>query len=613
MLRSQLVLFFFLSIASSPAFAQINRTPSPGDYMKPAQTIENMILPEGFAVKVFAAEPDIVQPIAYAQDARGRLWVIENLSYPNWKKEGSDRIVILEDVDGDGKFDTKKLFWDKGNFATGIAVGFGGVYVGTPPNLLFIPDKDGDDKPDGEPVVLLDGWGAHDTHETLNSFIWGPDGWLYGCQGVFTHSKVGKPGTADKDRIGLNAGVWRYHPTKHIFEIFAEGGSNQWGVDFNDHGQAFITACVIPHIYHVAQGGRYKRQAGSHFNPNTYADIQTIRTHSHFASAFAGCMVYLGDNFPAEYRNQIFMNNIHANKIHVDWIQRKGSGFTAKFGPSDRAPKDGDRGAGWMNSKDQWYRGLNLQVAPDGGVFVCDWYDKLPCHQVKPHDQTTGFGTGRIYKFHYVKDGAPAAVKNIDLNKLSDEELVKLQLHKNDWWVRQARQVMQDRAAAGKSTDALKQGLLAILRDNEDETRQLRALWALHAIGDIDEALTLELLASKHEHVRGWAMQCEMEDFKVSEAVAAKMAQLAKDDASPVVRLYLASAAIRMDTNQRWAIVEELIKHEEDKSDQNLPLMYWYAIEPLVAADKTRALKLAAVSKVPVVREYIARRVATVK
>ncbi len=605
--------FVAILLVASTAMAQLNRTPSPGDYQKPEETTKNMILPDGFAVKVFAGEPDLVQPIGYAQDGRGRLWVIENLSYPNWKKEGNDRIVILEDVDGDGRFDTKKLFWDKGNFASGIAVGFGGVYVGTPPHLLFIPDRDGDDKPDGPPEILLDGWGWQDTHETLNSFIWGPDGWLYGCQGVFTHSKVGKPGTPDKDRIGINAGVWRYHPTKHIFEVFAEGGSNQWGVDFNDHGQAFITACVIPHIYHVAQGGRYKRQAGSHFNPNTFADIQTIRTHSHYAAAFAGCMVYLGDNFPAEYRNQLFMSNIHANRIHIDWIERKGSGFTAKFGPHDRSPKNGDRGAGWMSSQDQWFRGLNLQIAPDGGVFVCDWYDKLPCHQVQPHDQTTGFGTGRIYKFHYVKNGAPRPVSNIDLSKLSAGELVNLQLHANDWWVRQARRQLQERAAAGKELTRAKESLLRMLRTHEDETRRLRALWALHSIGAVDEALILELLSSKHEHVRGWAMQSELEDFTVSDGVAARMAQMAKEDGSPVVRLYLASAAMRMPHAQRWAIVEELIKHEEDKNDQNLPLMYWYAIEPLVAADKTRALKLAAASKVPVVREYIARRVAAVK
>ncbi|MEX2215964.1 MAG: PVC-type heme-binding CxxCH protein [Phycisphaeraceae bacterium] len=604
----------------APAFAQgLNRTPAPGTYNKPDATAKAMTLPEGFRVNVFAGEPDLVQPIAYAIDARGRLWVIENLSYPEWKKEGNDRIVILEDTDGDGKFDTKKLFWDKGNFATGIQVGFGGVYVGSPPNLLFIPDKDGDDKPDGEAEILLDGWGWHDTHETLNSFIWGPDGWLYGCQGVFTHSKPAKPGTPDKDRTPVNAAIWRWHPTKKIFEVFAEGGSNQWGVDFNDHGQAFMTACVIPHLFHIIQGGRYHRQGGQHNNPNTYADLKTIRTHNHFAAAFAGCMIYLGDQFPDQYRNQCFMNNIHASKVHVDWLERKGSGFAAKFGPHDRPAKDGDRGAGFLDNGDKWVRGLYLTTGPDGGVYLNDWYDQRPCHQLRPHDQDMEFKTGRIYKITY---GKPEPVKNIDLSKASEEELVKLQTHKNDWWVRQARRVLQERAGSGKDMTKAMARLVERLAVEKETPKVLRLMWALHAVDGWDVWFKWTqgaddgkhgFLANKDEYIRAWAIQLTCEDGKPGEDALKAFAALAMDDPSPVVRLYLASACQRLPLEQRWAIVEELVKHEADKNDQNLPLLYWYAIEPLVPADKTRALKLAAVSKVPVIREYIARRVATVK
>jgi len=597
-----------------PVHAQsLNRTPAPGDYQKPEQTVAAMKLPKGFKARVFAGEPDLAQPIAFCIDARGRLWVVENFSYPNWKATGKDRVVILEDKDGDGKFDSKKIFWDKGNFISGIQVGFGGVWVGTPPHMLFIPDKDGDDKPDGPPVKLLDGWGHHDTHETLNSFIWGPDGWLYGCQGVFTKSKVGKPGASDKDRVPVNAAIWRYHPTKHIFERFAEGGSNQWGVDFNDYGQAFMTACVIPHLFHVVQGGRYRRQAGRHFNPHTYIDIKTIRTHSHFAAAFAGAMCYLGDNFPDQYRNQLFMNNIHASKVHVDILEPKGSGWLGKFGPHDRSirkGKGGDRGDGFVNNGDKWYRGLCLRTGPDGSVFVNDWYDQRPCHQLRPHDQDLNFSTGRVYKISYAD---PTPVKNIDLGKMPDAELVKLQLHKNDWWVRTARRVLQERHAAGKDLSAARKALTGILNTHEDVTRQLRALWALHATGGIDEALTLKLLDSKEKYIRAWAIQCDLEDKKVSDQVAAKLVTLAKKDPSPVVRLYIASACQRMPIEKRWPIVEALVLHLEDAGDHNLPAMYWYAIEPLVAADKNRAAKLAAASKIASIRTYIARRLVAIK
>ena len=198
---------------------------SPQDLgVPPLEAARRMTVPPGFKAHLFAGEPDVRQPNAFCIDDRGRLWVAENFTYNGppgpWKPSGKDTILIFEDTDGDGRFDTRKVFVDNLSFISGLEVGFGGVWVGTPPNLLFIPVKD--DKPAGEPQVVLDGWGHHDQHETLNSFIWGPDGWLYGCHGVFTHSRVGKPGTPDDQRTQVNAAIWRYHPTKrsvHTNEI----------------------------------------------------------------------------------------------------------------------------------------------------------------------------------------------------------------------------------------------------------------------------------------------------------------------------------------------------------------------------------------------------------
>ncbi|MEZ6145608.1 MAG: hypothetical protein R3B91_09390 [Planctomycetaceae bacterium] len=225
--------------------------------LAPAEAAAHMSVPQGFHVTLAAGEPQVHQPIAFAIDDRGRLWVAEAYTYPQRAPEGEgrDKIIILDDTDHDGTLDSRKVFMEGLNLVSGIEVGFGGVYIGAAPYLLFVPDQDGDDRPDAEPEVLLDGFGYQDTHETLNSFIWGPDGWLYGCHGVFTHSRVGKPGTPDDERIPLNAGVWRYHPTRHEFDVFARGTSNPWGVDFNDRGQSFITACVIPHLWHMIQGG----------------------------------------------------------------------------------------------------------------------------------------------------------------------------------------------------------------------------------------------------------------------------------------------------------------------------------------------------------------------
>ena len=208
----------FLVVASSALAASPledkGRPVATTEALPAAEAAKQFKLPPGFSVQVVAAEPEVVQPVAYAMDDRGRLWVVENTNYPNCPGEPKDRILIFEDFDAAGKARKRTVFYDKLTFATGIAVGHGGVWVGAPPNLLFFPRKDGDDKAAGEPQIVLNGWGNEDTHETLNDFTWGPDGWLYGTQGIFTNSNVGRPGAPDSERVKLNGSVWRYHPVK---------------------------------------------------------------------------------------------------------------------------------------------------------------------------------------------------------------------------------------------------------------------------------------------------------------------------------------------------------------------------------------------------------------
>ncbi|MFA6046873.1 MAG: PVC-type heme-binding CxxCH protein, partial [Phycisphaerales bacterium] len=237
------------------------------------KVIAGLKLVQGFQAELIAAEPDLHQPVAFAFDARGRIWIAEAFSYPNKQPEGKgkDNILILEDRDGDGSFETRTIFATGLNLVSGLEVGFGGVWVGAAPHLLFIPDKNGDDRPDGPPQVLLDGWGFQDTHETLNSFTWGVDGWLYGCHGVFTHSLVGKPGSPDPSRQKIRAGVWRYHPVRHEFEVFAHGGSNQWGLDFNAVGHLFMTHCRSHWggggTTYVIRNGHFWNQANNDYAP----------------------------------------------------------------------------------------------------------------------------------------------------------------------------------------------------------------------------------------------------------------------------------------------------------------------------------------------------------
>lgn len=577
---------------------------------------EAMQLPEGFTVSVGAAEPDVKQPIAMAIDDRGRVWVAEAYEYPIRAKgdTGRDRILIFEDTDGDGSLDKRKVFAEGLNLVSGLEVGFGGVWVGAAPYFMFIPDKDGDDVPDAEPQVLLDGWGLQDTHETLNAFIWGPDGWLYGCHGVFTHSRVGKPGTPDEERTPLNCCVWRYHPTKHEFEVFAHGTSNPWGVDFNDHGQAFITACVIPHLYHIIQGARYQRQGGQHFNKHTYRDIVTIADHLHYLGstphggnsksdsaggghAHAGAMIYLGDGWPKQYRNQLFMNNIHGQRLNVDVLNPNGSGYVGSHGPD------------FLLTGDVASQILNMRYGPDGNVWIIDWYDMQACHrrEAERHDRSNG----RIYKISY--GDSKSSQPDLDLSAATDRQLAELVLHPNDWYVRHSRRVLQERAAKRSLEDDVTAFLLDIVKTHADDTRRLRAAWALHVTGDLTESVVQQLLGDGSPYVRGWAIQLAMESAEnaPSQSLISKFNEMAITDDSLITRLYLASAAQSLPLESRWTLLEGLLSHPEDAQDHNLPLMYWYAAEPLADVDSKRALALAmaAGETTPLLREFMLRRI----
>ena len=566
-----------------------------------------MTLPEGFKMALAAAEPDIVKPICFTLDWRGRLWVVESHTYPIPAPEGQgrDKIFIFEDTNGDGTLDSKKVFAEGLNLVSGIEVGMGGVWLGAAPYLLFIPADFKTDKPTGPPQKLLDGWGTQDTHETLNSLRWGPDGWLYGTHGVFTHSNVGKPGAPDSERTKLNAGVWRFHPTTQKFELFAEGTSNPWGLDFNDYGHAFITACVIPHMYHMIQGGRYQRQGGKHFNPYTYDDIQTHADHVHWVGergphagnfrsasaggghAHSGAMIYLGNSWPQEYRNDIFMNNINGARFNQDHPSRSGTGYTVTHKPDLIA----------MN--DSWSQWLNFKYDASGSVWVIDWYDKNQCHSPNPdvHDKTMG----RIFKLSHDND----KWAQIDLSKASDKDLVQAQLNPNDWYVRQARTILQERGPNKRVHKALKE----ILTNNPDATRKLRALWALHVTNGITDKELTDLLSNENEYIRSWAVQLLAEDKLVSPEALRQFATMAQNDNSALVRLYLASAMNRLDPSQRWDVLDALVQNTQDKDDHNQPLMLWYAAEPLAAVDMKRALDLAQKSKMPKHLPYMIQRI----
>ncbi len=569
------------------------------------ESVKLATVPAGFELKLFASEPDIVNPIAFCIDDRGRLWVAEGRTYPNRAKdgEGQDRVVVFEDTNGDGRSDKRTVFMEKLNLVSGLEYGFGGLWVGAAPYLMFIPIHDGDEpKPAGEPKILLDGWGWQDTHETLNTFRWGPDGWLYGSHGVFTHSKVGKPGTPNAERVPINAGFWRYQPKRHEFEVFAHGTSNSWGIDFDENGQLFAEACVIPHLFHIAQGGRYQRQAGEHFNKHTYDDIKTIADHRHYVGenphagnnksdstggghAHAGFVIPQAGGVFGEWEGRLIMGNIHGQRMNADVAERKGSGFVGKHG------------ADFIVFNDPASQVVDARQGPGGSIFMIDWYDRNQCHRVEraAHD----YATGRIYKL--APKSAPANMIT-DLRAVPHKsQIAQIALKGKDAFAaNHALRLVQESGAESDATVFRQDG----------ERGQLRGLWMRHVAGQSDEKDKLEALASPHEYVRAWAIQLACEKRDASSAMLEKCAQMAKEDTSPIVRRYLASAAQRLTIEQRQPIVDALVAHGEDSADVNLPLMYWYALEPIVGGKPAAAGAMLGKVKIPILQEYIARRMA---
>lgn len=645
-------------------------TPPPADQvafagLSATEAAAKATMPPGFAMHVFAAEPDVRQPIAFCLDHRGRVWVAEGITYPKRKGHppktenatstptadqlkdilgGGDRILVLEDTDGDHKFDKRTVFLENVNLISGLEVGFGGVWIGAAPYLMFVPVNDWENpKPAGDPKILLDGWNySADTHETLNTFTWGPDGWLYGCHGVFCPSNPGKPGTSAAERQWMDAGVWRYHPTRHVFEVFTEGGSNPWGIDFDEHGQLFAEMCVIPHFWHMIQGARIERQGGEHFtvgaeetkryrksggkpvHPHIYEDIKQHGDHVHWAGAggphagnarsdsaggghaHAGVMCYLGESWPAEYRNKLFLGNIHGQRLNVDIPVRDGSGYVGKHG------KD------FLNFNDTWSQTLNQLYDQDGSVFIIDWYDKNQCHHNREdgHDR----GNGRIYKIVYNNQ----KTTRTDVAKLSDDELVKLVPSKNEFLSRHARRVLQERAAeqgaVAANTEALKKGLVS----GADTAAKLRAMWSLHTTAGLDARTVIENVKSGDEWVRAWTIQLAFESAETVGRLIKEIREqglkpdpnlstMASSDPSRLVRLFIASAAQRTTNEQlRATLVKRLLAHDEDANDHNLPLMYWFAMEPLVADHPAESLSTALDTKIPRILNFTTRRVASI-
>ena len=630
--RSPLLLFLSCSaLAWSADFpTPTNNQPETIPMLKAQEALSKMRLPEGFKATVFAAEPDIQQPIAMTWDERGRLWVAENYTYSDGKERFDltlrDRILIFEDTDNDGHFDKRTVFADDLQMLTSIERGFGGVYALCPPNLLFIPTKD--DKPTGPPQVILDGFSttAASRHTFANGLKWGPDGWLYGRIGISSTSWIDVPGTPQEKRQPTAGGTWRYHPVKKVYEPFCHGTTNPWGMDWDANGEMFFINTVIGHFWYGMRGAHLKRMHGEDPYEHIYGLIDQHADHYHWDTggkwtdsregangadqlggghAHVGMMIYQGTNWPKEYRDKVYTLNLHGRRVNVERLEREGSGYVAKHEPD------------LFKTEDKWFRGIEIQYGPDGGVYVLDWSDIGECHETDGVHRTSG----RIYKITY---GDPVKPKESDLTKLSDDELVQLQLSDNEWLVRMARWELRDRVRTGKDSAPIAKALLTLFQGTDLTPKKLNAWWTLLQIrsfapaeelpaDDPQSQLLGEMVKSTDVHMRRWLATKLGESQMTNPSLAARpdrmvqmlTAGLSAEDAK-VIRLTLASDLSSWHPKFRPLLLANLLSHPEDAADHNLPLMYWFGMRDLEPAV---LVSLFAKCQVPLVRQFIARRV----
>jgi putative heme-binding domain-containing protein len=527
------------------------------------EAVKRFTVPPGFHVDLVAAEPDVVNPIAMSFDDRGRIWVTESIEYPRKIKGGGrDRVKVLEDTDGDGVADKVTVFAEGLNIPTGVAVGYGGVWVLNAPDLLFIREKDGKEV---SREVVITGFGREDTHELPSSLTWGPDGWLYGLNGVFNPSRVK---SNNGKEYAFTCAMWRVHPRTREFQVFAEGTSNPYGIAWDAEGSAIVEAChwANDHLFHFVETGYYQRQAGPY--PPFAMPLGSITDHGHQKTAYCGIARLDTGTFPAPFRGGIAVGNIHGGCINVDRLERDGATYIARAEPD------------LMTANDVWFMPVSLKVGPDGCLYVLDWYDRYHCSQDGARDPDgVDRLRGRLYRLRY---GDVRGSSKFDLAAETDDQLVARLASDNLHFRESAQRLLCDRLPS----KPLQRVLQAEVVDSaKSRDARLHALWALIGGGPLDPTFHAALLAHPDATFRGWAVRAAGNEGRCDPAVRNALVRLARDP-SPDVQLQVAIASRKVDGVDALATLVDVLNH--CGQDKVIPSVAWHNLHPLLESDGGR-------------------------
>lgn len=604
----------------------------------PAESLKQFNVAPGLRWDLAATEPMVRQPLNLHFDDRGRLWVVQYLQYPfpaglkvtkydqylravydkvpppppNHFK-GKDRITILEDTNGDGTFDKAKDFVSDLNIARSVVTGRGGVWVLNPPYLLFYPDKNRDDIPDGPPEVKLTGFGLEDTHSGANSLAWGPDGWLYGAHGSTC--------TADIKGVKfLGQAIWRFHPVSGDFEVFAEGGGNTFSIEFDAQGRVFSGSNYgQTRGLHYAQGALYIKGWSKHgpaMSPYRFGWFEHM-AHKGYEPRFPQAMLYYEGGAIPQYEGHIVVGMALTSRVMASKVARDTSSFqTADIETS-------------VLSSNRWFRPVDMKTGPDGAIYFADWCDSRLSH-LDPRD-TWDKESGRVYRLSAA--GSKVGWPKMDFTKLSGDELIQLLSHANKWHRQTALRVLWDRvdkALVPRLKEAVWSGEVIskkVISAKSESVRPnaaplntqplitnhfaLEAFWAVNASGGFDDAFALQTLSHPNEMVRYWTIRLLGDRKRVTPQQQAALLATAKSEPAAEVRAQLASTVTRLPGKDALPITRELLLRSEDVTDKHVPLLLWWAVESKCVTDRDAILRMLEDSTfwhAPIVQKFVIAR-----
>lgn len=463
----------------------------------PAEAQQKFTLPEGYEINLFASEqdfPDLQKPVAFTFDAKGRLWVGTIPSYPQYLPGSppNDKILIFEDTNGDGRADKQTVFADKLYLPSALEFYGGGLIVSQQPNVMFLKDTNGDDKADVRELILH-GLDSADSHHAVHAFVLDPGGALYFNEGTFHHSQIETPWGPERC---ANAGVFRYEPRTGKLDVFVSYGfANPWGQIFDSWGQNFVAD--------ASGGANYYGTAfsGDVDYPNKHANLKQFLTKQWRPTC--GCELVSSRNFPPEAQGSFLLNNCIGfqgtlqYKLHDEGQEKDpktmllGSGFHAD--PVDPL----------VQSSDPSFRPVDIEFAPDGSLYLADWYNPLVGHmQHSIRDPNRDHSHGRIWRVSYknrplVKpakiDGQPIAAL-LDLLRTEPEERTHYRV-RSELWNRPTGDVIGETA----------KWLAGLASDPMYEHHKLEALWLHQAHDTINEPLLKDVLRSSDFRARAAA------------------------------------------------------------------------------------------------------------